>query len=93
MTNTSQAGPRPSDDLLDEISLAVERGKAVADMLSTVLEEDGVVIPGVLALTPTGVAHSIVHEFEAIEKTIEGGMEEYREWKALAAHTKEARHD
>ena len=76
---------------VDEISVAVERGKAVADMLSAVLEEDGVVVPEVLDLTPAGVAHTVVHEFEAIEKTIEKGMEERREWKVLAAHTKEVR--
>ncbi len=73
MANTPKAGPRQSDDLLDEISLAVERGKAVADMLSTVLEEDGVVVPGVFHLTPACAAHTIIHEFEAIEKMIREG--------------------
>ncbi len=65
---------QPCPDV-DEISLAVERGKAVADMLSTVLEEDGVVVPGVFHLTPACAAHTIIHEFEAIEKMIEKGME------------------
>ena len=68
---------------VDEISLAVERGKAVADM---------VVVPEVLHLTPAGVAHIVVHEFEVIEKTIEKDTEERREWRALEAHTKEVRH-
>ncbi len=77
---------------VDEISIAVERGKAVADMLSAVLEEDGVVVPEVLDLTPACVAHSVVHEFEVIEKTIEKNTEERREWGALGAHTKEVRH-
>ncbi len=78
---------------VDEISIAVERGKAVADMLSAVLEEDGVVVPGVFDMTPAGAAHSVIHEFEAIEKTIEKDTEERREWMALEVHTKEVRHD
>ncbi len=73
MASTSKAGPRLSDDLLNEISLAVERGKAVADMLSTVLEEDGVVVPGVFHLTPASASHTIIHYFEAIEKMIREG--------------------
>ncbi len=76
---------------VDEISIAVERGKAVADMLSAVLEEDGVVVPGVFHITPACVAHTIVHEFEVIEKTIEKDTEEFRKWRALEAHTKEVR--
>ncbi len=78
---------------VDEISLAMERGKAVADMLSAVLEEDGVVVPGVFHMTPAGVAYSVVHEFEAIEKAIEKDTEERREWRALETHTKEVGHD
>ncbi len=82
---------KPSPDV-NEISFAVDRGKAVADMLSTLLEEDGVVVPEVLHLTPANVAHTIVHEFEVIEKTIEKNTEERKEWRALEAHTKEVDH-
>ncbi len=74
---------------MDEITLAVDRGKAVADMLSAVLQEDGVVVPEVLDITPACVAHTIVHEFEVIEKTIEKDTEERSEWRDSGAHTKE----
>ncbi len=83
---------KPSPDV-NEIALAADRGKAVADMLSAVLEEDGVVVPEVLHLTPANVAHTIVHEFEAIEKAVEKDTEERKEWRALEVHTKKVRHD
>ncbi len=54
-----------------EIICAAERAKAVADMLTVLMEEEGWVRT-VRNATPVNAVYSIIHELKAIEKLAGG---------------------